>query len=1000
MTSTIPGTSDEIRIDPSDWDRAIADAGGPQLVVAGPGTGKTEFLVRRAAHLISEVVDRADRVLILTFSRRAAADVRARVGTSVPGSLNRVAASTFHSFAHRLLEAHRGSVPALLTGPEQVALVGDLLSDEDPSDWPVIFRPLLGSHTLARDVTDFLLRCSERLIDPDTLEGLATERADWRALPGFARRYTAALERYGRIDYGTLLMRAVELTVDDGISARLAEDHPFVLVDEWQDTSPAQAELAERLSRRHRNITVAGDPYQSVYSFRGAELGNVARFPERFRDLDGTPARRLVLTTSFRVPAEILDAALRVTSRGELPGAAGPVRPAAHVGSVEALVFDQGSAEAEWIAREVERLHLVDGVPYRRMAVVVRSKRRLLPELSRALDRRRIPHDAPDTRLVDHPAVQMLFDLARGAVLDGHDTGTHPEADRIARRLLLGPLFELPLAQERHLLRRRRRETMRWSALIRAELGADGQAVADLLSDASWARDISAVDGFWRIWETLPHIERMVGDPARRDDRAAWSAFAQALERQAERDRNVSLVDYWHMTAEDDFEATPLLSHAGSPTDRLTLTTLHQSKGLEFDVVFVADASEGVFPDLRRGVSLLQTHALSPDVGTSAADMRRFRVQEEMRLAYTATTRARRRVVWTATKAGIDEGEQRPSRFLLAVAGVESADSLVARHDREGPPITAREAQAHLRRLLADPAAPAPRRLAAAEVLARPARDLWNASRFAGLRLPGPDTGVIEPGMVFSPSQAESYASCPRQYVFERRLGIGDVTSPSAVFGSLVHETLERAERRSLDLGEPRSTLDRALKALEQVWDEQANFGAPAFDERWKQKATEVLHRLYGEWPTDSGPPVDLERDLQMELDGHSWVGRADRIERLPDGRLRIVDYKTGGTPTPIAEAAQSLQLGFYLLAAQSDAELCGMGDPAEAELWFPRATAKTWRRAFDPDRLPDVEERLSAIANDILEERWEPALGDACRWCRVRSVCPLWPEGREAYLA
>ena len=209
------------------------------------------------------------------------------------------------------------------------------------------------------------------------------------------------------------------------IAQAVANQHRFVLVDEYQDTTPAQARLLELATLPHRNLTVTGDPYQSVYSFRGAELANVADFCERFRDLEGNPARRLILTTSFRVPEEILSAAVRIVAGGDLPGAAGPVIPAPHPGRVEAYVFDQASAEAEWIAGQVERIHVEENLGYSKIGVLSRSSRTLLPELSRALERRRIPHNTSDRRMVDHPAVRIIFDLVEA-------TWTEAEAHQVA----------------------------------------------------------------------------------------------------------------------------------------------------------------------------------------------------------------------------------------------------------------------------------------------------------------------------------------------------------------------------------------------------------------------------------------------------------------------------------------------------------------------------------------------------------------------------------------
>jgi len=406
----------ELLVDPPGWETAVADTDGPQLVVAGPGAGKTEFLARRARHLITERGIPPEQVLLLSFSRRGAAELRARV--ALESSFTVIPALTFHALAARIVEAHGGAgdwprPPTILTGPEHVALVAELLDGEDPDDWPLPFRPGLASRSFAEEVTDFMQRAAERLIGPDEIA--ARRRADWRGLPAFLSRYRGALIERNRIDYGSLQGEAVRLLDDGAVQSAVASAFRFVLVDEYQDTTVAQARIVERIAEPHRNVTAAGDPYQSIYSFRGAELANVAGFPDRFRDHNGEPARRIVLTTSFRVPRAILDAAVRVTSGTGLPGAAGPVRPAPGEGSVETYCFDQASNEAEWIASELQRIHLRDGIPYRRMAVLVRSKRRFLPELSRALDRRRIPHDPPDARLVDHPAVRPVLDLVAAA---------------------------------------------------------------------------------------------------------------------------------------------------------------------------------------------------------------------------------------------------------------------------------------------------------------------------------------------------------------------------------------------------------------------------------------------------------------------------------------------------------------------------------------------------------------------------------------------------------
>ena len=988
----------EYRVDPGEWEPAVARIDGPQLIVGGPGTGKTEFLVRRALWLLGDANIAPEEILLLSFSRRGVADLTARVQRGLTRSYTVVPASTFHSLASRLLESHAEpalgwtDMPSLLTGPEQVALVHDLLTTEDVNRWPLPFRGLLATNSFAREVTDFLLRCQEQVIDGPQLAELARARSDWKGLPEFLIRYEQMLQERNRIDYGTLLVRAVQILDQTDVERAVGNQYRYLLVDEYQDTTNAQVRLLQSMYASHRNLTVSADPYQSIYSFRGADLSNVHRFPTDFPDAEGRPAGRVVLTTSFRVPAVILEAAERVTA-GSLPGSAGPVAPAPGRGRVETYSFDQQTHEAEWIAEEIDRLHLEEQIPYSQMAVFVRSKRRFLPELSRVLERRRIPHDLPDSRLTDHPAIRLILDCVIAA------TEPEPEAGRALRRILLGPLFSIPLGRLREIERQRLRTGDEWAEVLATHF-EDGQGLAALLEETVWATRSAAVEGFWHVWETLPQFASVVEHPQRQEERAAWSSLAQVLGRLYERDPRVTLVDYVRLTEDEDFEARPLLSYRAPRHDRLTLTTLHQSKGLEFDTVFIADAVEGVFPDLRSRESLLGSRHLSPALPADPIAYRAFRLQEEMRLAYTAMTRGYRRVIWTATSSGLEEGQGMPSRFLPLIAGVGSISDAALRPPERTNPVTSREAEAWLRRILRDPGQGRTRRLAALSLLGTGEKwGLRSPEVFAGIRERGPDQGIVTGYLTLSPSQAENYATCPRRYVFERRLHVGDEATPFLTFGSLIHETLERAETSAVEAGTSHAQLSGALEQLDSIWD-PSDFGGEPWATAWYRRAVNIITYLYEHWPT-RGIPIALERPLFLDVDGVPWRGMADRIE-LDEGVVRIVDYKTGRRVPTTADAAVSMQLGFYVLALRADDQLARSGPVDEAEFWFPALTeAKSVTvRRFDARRLDRVVEAMKDAARGIASEEWPATPNPHCSSCRVRIVCPEWPEGREAFSA
>lgn len=976
-------------IAPDEWSDALAATDGLQLVVAGPGAGKTEFLARRAHHLVTGRGRPASSVLLLSFSRRGASDLRSRVldlgGTTAP------TVATFHSFAVRLLERHGPSVlgwstlPALLTGPEQVGVVRRVLSEEDPAAWPTGYREMLGTRSFAEEVTDFMLRASERRLSPTDVAALAADRQDWKALPGFMERYRARLADRNRIDYAGILEAAIEALSDDDVRAEVGGEVSHVLVDEYQDTTNAQVQLLQHLVAPHGNLTVTADVGQSIYSFRGADLTNVERFHTDFA-ASGTPTT-VLLDTSFRVPQQILDAASRIGVT-DLPGAPDTVRSSGPGGRVDVYVFDQRAHEAEWIASEIERLHRLDDVPLRRMAVLLRTKRRMLPELSRALDRRGIPHDRPDSRLIDHPAVRSVADIV---LLASPDEGA--AAHRMAaRRLLLGPLLACSLGEERAVTRSRDRDGLTWADAFRAELdGGDG--LADLLDDPTWATDRPAAEGFWHLWQALPQWQALATDPAHATSRAALASFAQVLAHLSERDPDLPLATFLALATEDDFEASPLLGY-DSAGDAVVLTTLHQAKGLEFDVAFIADAVDGALPDLRRSYSILGTHTLDPRQldGRAAA---RFRIEEERRLVYTAMTRATRRVVWTATAAGIDEGDERPSRFLLELDPAPTTPG-----DELGTPVTPMEAEALLRRQAADPRIPAARRLAAIGVLGaadHPA--LRDPTSMVGVRAPGPSHGVIPEEAAFSPSQAMSYESCPRRYVLDRYLGAVEEGSVYMHAGSVVHRVAEELDRRRLaDDGWEPSPADVAA-VLDEEFD-PADFGGGPWAEAWRSRVAGILETLLRN-PPPGGPVEFVERWLEVEIDGERWRGRADRIDRGTDGTLRVVDYKTGSSPLPVAEAAESLQLGFYVLAASADQEVSERGPIGGAELWYPAKDQKAHfaTRSFDMSKLDDVRARLASIAAAIRLEEFPPVLNARCDGCAVRVMCPEWPEGQEAFL-
>ncbi|MEV6289267.1 ATP-dependent DNA helicase [Streptomyces sp. NPDC051896] len=434
LVRTPPAAVDPPRLDAAQ--RAVVDhRAGPLLVLAGPGTGKTTTLVESVAARIARGAD-PERILVLTFSRRAAVDLRDRMALRI-GAARAPRATTFHSLCYALVRAHQDSdlfaePLRLLSGPEQDVTVRELLAGQPELQrlglahvrWPDELRACLTTRGFADEVRAVLARSRELGLGPDALDAFARRigRPDWRAAAAFLAEYLDVLDMQGVIDYAELVHRAVLLARRPEAAARLAAQYDAVYVDEYQDTDPAQVRLLHALAGGGRTLVAFGDPDQSIYAFRGADVNGILDFPAAFPRADGHPAPIEVLRTSRRSGAALLAATRLITQRMPLPRLpADKVRahrePAAlrDGGRVEVYTYPTAGTELDNIADILRRAHLEDGVAWSDMAVLVRAGSRTLPTLRRALTAAGVPLDidGDDVPLRHEPAVAPLLTALR-----------------------------------------------------------------------------------------------------------------------------------------------------------------------------------------------------------------------------------------------------------------------------------------------------------------------------------------------------------------------------------------------------------------------------------------------------------------------------------------------------------------------------------------------------------------------------------------------------------
>ncbi|WP_329557863.1 UvrD-helicase domain-containing protein [Streptomyces pseudovenezuelae] len=434
LVPTPPARVDPPRLDAAQR-RVVEHGAGPLLVLAGPGTGKTTTLVESVAARIARGGDPA-RVLVLTFSRKAAVELRDRMALRI-GAARAPQATTFHSFCYALIRAHQDSdlfvePLRLLSGPEQDVTVRELLAGQPDLErlglahvrWPDDLRACLTTRGFADEVRAVLARSRELGLGPGALDAFARRigRPDWRAAAAFLAEYLDVLDLQGVLDYAELVHRAVLLARRPEVAERLAAQYDAVFVDEYQDTDPAQVRLLQALAGGGRTLVAFGDPDQSIYAFRGADVNGILDFPYAFPRADGRTAPVEVLRTSRRSGADLLAATRLVTQRmpltrlpAEKVRAHRQLAPVREGGRVEVFTYPTPGTELDNIADILRRAHLEDGVPWGEMAVLVRAGSRTIPTVRRALTAAGVPLDidGDDLPLRHEPAVAPLLTALR-----------------------------------------------------------------------------------------------------------------------------------------------------------------------------------------------------------------------------------------------------------------------------------------------------------------------------------------------------------------------------------------------------------------------------------------------------------------------------------------------------------------------------------------------------------------------------------------------------------
>lgn len=989
-------------------------------VLGGPGTGKSNLLVEAAVAHITDGLD-PESVLLLTGSGRLVASARsaltarllaARSGEPCRAVVREPLVRSLHSYAFGVLtkaaERAGDPPPRLVTRAEQDGIIRELLEgdlQDGARGWPRELRPALTTVGFATELRDLMSRCAERGVDADELTRIGRDSGhpEWVAAARFARQYEQVMLL--RASVGTAAPQATvpALGADELVGAALdalAADAELLaaerarvrllLVDDAQHLDPQAARLVRVLAAGTDLTVLAGDPNQAVFGFRGADpelLTGDSQVIELSRSQRCAPA----------IARAISGVAAGLPGNGwrRLDGSGGD-------GAVSVRVTSSSHAEATLIADALRRAHLVDGVPWSQLAVIVRSSA-TAAAIERALSTAGVPVDPkPSGPVADQPAARALLTVL-AATVSGPD-------DEQATALLTGPIGRIDPVSLRQLRRTLQRNAIGVAQALTGRspqlpgaLGGAVRRVRSVLTAAARAnRDHNDPRyTLWQAWERsglqrrwLTAAERGGVDGALADrNLAAVTALFDIADDYVARTTGASVSGLL-----DHVAALHLAAVAAetSATETVAVLSPHAAMGRDWEMVVIAGVQEGLWPNTTPRGGVLGTQRLLDVLDGLGDDVssRAPLLAEERRLLIAAMGRARRRLLVTAVDSDGGDESMLPSVFVAELAAFDTGDTEEPIRPVPAPPLLSPSAV--VGRLRAAVCAPEgeiddTRRACAAEQLARlaaagvPGADPAQWQGMAEISTEAPLWSGEDHLVTLSPSTLQTLTDCPLRWLAEAHGGSGP-RGISSTLGSVMHALVA-------DSGAAESAL---VAELESLW-ESVQFDSPwyAANELDRHRAmlaafiawrSATRHEL-----TEVGTEVALTGEVAP---GVAVRGRIDRLERDAQGRLVIVDVKTARSPATKDDAQHNAQLGLYQLAIAAGLLPEG-AEPGGGRLVYPGKptaageAAEREQTALAPESAEQWREVVQDAAAATAGPSFTARVNDGCTHCPIRAACP-----------
>ena len=977
--------------------QAVEYTKGPLLIVAGAGTGKTTVITKKIAYLIEQKFAKPEEILALTFTDKAAEEMLTRVDEELDVGYAEMQISTFHAFCQKILELYGldAGLPnqfKLLTQTDAWLLIKKNFDKFNLDYYRPLGNPAKHIHELIRHFS----KCKDELISPEEYlkyaenvkldkDNVEFDKSRLTEIANAYHTYNQLLLDNNCLDFGDLIYYTVKLLEKrPNILKSLQERYKFILVDEFQDVNWSQYYLV-RLLTNGGQLTVVGDDDQSIYAFRGASVSNIMRFKE-----DYPKAKEIVLTENYRSGQEILDLAYKSIQNNN------PDRLEAKLNinkKLKSVITDHRSLithihyqtleeEVRGVVEKIREIHENKSVVWDDIAILVRANSHAEPFIS-ALERAGIPYEfLASSGLYRQPIVLDCVNFLR--VVDNYHEST------AVYRLLRMPFLNF---KENDLQKinysREKKSVSFYEAIKRAAeygLSKEGIDVCDKLVSwihegmkrARYEKPGAVLLGFLEDSGYLAHITREETKGNAEIIRQIYhlKQYFDYIHKYEEVVPGAHVSDFMeHFSSVLDSGDEGDMYQPSDTPDSINIITIHRAKGLEFKYVFVVNLVEDRFPTRRRGEGIELPDALIKEKLPEGD----FHIQEERRLFYVAATRAKEGLFLTSADNYGGARAKKTSRFLDELGFVKKEKKIT------------KEKLSH--------------------ITYHVAHNKQEKTEFAH-----------EMPKSFSFSALNSYRKCPYQYKLSYILQIPTKGSHYFSFGKSIHSTLHKfytqtqilnsATQTNLfgvrlsEFGLPATpaswlawragvrkngevkvpTLDDLLKMYDASWIDDWYQSKDQKDKYYK-KGKDILKEFYESNKDKWTIPVALERGFKLKVGDYFINGRMDRVDKLPDGSLQIIDYKTGQSKEKI-EGDDKNQLLIYQLAANSVQEYKNLGAVSNLTFFYLEDNLQISFLGDDDDLVELKEKLLETIENIKSAKFTATPAAHLCSHCDFKDIC------------